>query len=298
VGQLNPDVITLELDLPVLDGMQVIKIIRASYKNLAILVVSKFIEKTEAFKAGATDYIMKVADGGDGLTRIQDQLIPKIRSLCGRPDHDGSVIESLLLPASSLTCRLGKVKVVVIGVSTGGPSALAELLPNLRKPFPVPILIVQHTINNLSLGMTSRLATMSGFPIVDGNLNVKLVAGSACIAPGGRHMELASEHGDVRIVSTEDPPVNSCRPSIDVTLKSAVKIYQEGVLALILAGMGHDGLEGSRRVKEMRGRVLVQDRESSVVWGMPGAVFKAGLADKMLPLEEMAREVNRMVSYS
>ena len=301
LGQLNPDAICLDLELPELDGFQVTKIIRKSNNKLPIIAVSRQPHRERALEFGTSDFVQKAADGGDGLTLIELKLIPILKGLCSHrlrsltPQVSAKPTNKQDVPARPAVSQPSTIKIVVIGVSTGGPNALAELLPHLVKPFPVPIVIVQHLASSFTGILADRLSTVSGFPVLEGKSDDILIPGTAWVAPGGQHLEIISKGGFVRMMTTEGPPENSCRPAADVTFRSAAKAYGAHVLGVVLTGMGMDGLQGSRAIKENNGRILVQDKDSSVVWGMPGAVYQAGLADKMVPLKEMAAEINRCV---
>jgi two-component system chemotaxis response regulator CheB len=186
--------------------------------------------------------------------------------------------------------------VVAIGASTGGPNALATLLAQLPASFPVPILVVQHMPPLFTRLLAERLGARSAVRVREAGTDVPLAAGCAEVAPGGRHMEVVRAGGGVHIRLHEGPPENSCRPSVDVLLRSVAEVYGPHVLAVVLTGMGRDGLRGCERVAEAGGQILVQDEATSVVWGMPGAVAGAGLAERVLPVGEIASEVVRRTS--
>jgi two-component system, chemotaxis family, protein-glutamate methylesterase/glutaminase len=184
---------------------------------------------------------------------------------------------------------------VAIGTSTGGPNALAELLPMLAGDFPVPIVIVQHMPPLFTRLLAERLAKQCATKIQEGREGEILKAGEAWIAPGDYHMTVRRDAGEVRLAMNKEPAENSCRPAGDVLFCSVAKAYGSHCLAVVLTGMGADGTRGSRQVTEAGGRIFVQDEGTSVVWGMPGAVVTAGLAEGIYPLREIAAAIDQRV---
>ena len=182
-------------------------------------------------------------------------------------------------------------KVLVIGVSTGGPTALGEILPSFPAGFPLPVLLVQHMPPLFTRLLAERLNANCQLKVEEASQGQAVEAGKILIAPGDFHMKVASNAGGVRVCLDQSPQQNSCRPAVDALFASAGEIYGGAVLAVILTGMGQDGLRGVEILKARGARVLVQDEESSVVWGMPGAVANAGLADRVLPLDKIVPEI-------
>jgi two-component system chemotaxis response regulator CheB len=192
----------------------------------------------------------------------------------------------------------GRVDAVVIGVSTGGPNALAELLPLLPADFPVPILIVQHMPPIFTRMLAERLERLCALPVVEATAGLAVRGGHVYLAPGDLHLVLKRAAGAVATEVNADRPENSCRPSVDVLFRSAADVYGGNVLAIVLTGMGQDGLAGATILHEQGASVLVQDEESSVVWGMPGYVARAGIAEAVLPLARIATEMVRRTQGS
>jgi len=184
---------------------------------------------------------------------------------------------------------------LAIGVSTGGPNALAVLLSEFPANFSVPIVIVQHMPSMFTQLLAQRLASKSRIQVTEAFAGAIIQPGQAWIAPGDFHMIVEQVGINYQIGLHQEPAQNSCRPSVDVLFRSVTKVYGAGTLAIVLTGMGQDGLRGCQSVREVGGQILVQDEASSVVWGMPGFVAKAGLADQILPLDEMAFEIMRRV---
>jgi two-component system chemotaxis response regulator CheB len=185
---------------------------------------------------------------------------------------------------------------VAIGVSTGGPNALAELLPALPATFPVPIVIVQHMPPVFTRMLADRLNSRCAVGVIEAEGGEPLLPGRVHIAAGGRHLALLRQGTSIVTVATDDPPAHSCRPAVDVLFRSVAALYGSSALAVVLTGMGQDGLRGAEEIRVAGGQILAQDEPSSVVWGMPGFVAKAGLADAVLPLDALSDEINRRVA--
>ena len=312
--QLNPDVVTLDMEMPVMDGLATLTELRKVYPRLPVIMFSTLTERgaaatLEALTRGASDYVTKPANVGSVTTamqRIREELVPKIRSLCrperfAAPDSVGESPSQRVFPLvgrengwklrdSTVAIR---PELLVIGVSTGGPNALATLLPGLSRQFPAPILIVQHMPPLFTKMLAERLAAVSGMRAAEGVTGAQVKPGEIWVAPGGRHMEIERSGGSLEIRLHDDPPENSCRPAVDVLFRSAARSTGARCLGVILTGMGSDGLRGCGDLREAGSQVLAQDESTSVVWGMPGAVARAGLAQRVLPLEELASEINR-----
>lgn len=303
IDQVNPDLVTLDIEMPVMDGFQTLAQIRKVRPTLPVVMFSTLTERgaastIDALSLGASDYITKPADAGSisaALQRVRDELIPKIKTLCRRPS---ATVATPAKPARAFQpapAASSRVEILAIGVSTGGPTALAVLLPLLQRPFPVPIVIVQHMPPLFTRLLGERLSSVSGHRVREGEAGALLKDADAWIAPGGFHMELQRSPAGVALTTNQNPPENSCRPAVDVLFRSVAQMYGTRSLGIILTGMGQDGLRGCEHIREAGGQVLAQDEASSVVWGMPRAVAQAGLAQKVLPLTELAAEINQRV---
>ena len=307
IQQLKPDIITLDIEMPVMDGLATLKALRKIHPKLPVIMFSTLTERgstatMDALALGASDYVAKPANVGGvlaGMDKIRDDLIPKIKALCHRAPPIKQVIQALA-PVSrvsrSADSSASGVDILAVGVSTGGPNALAEFVPALGRRFPVPIVIVQHMPPLFTRLLAERLAAVSGIVCREGFEGAPLKPGELWIAPGGMHMEVEKTGATHRLRLTEEPPENSCRPAVDVLFRSVAKAYGSKTIAVVLTGMGQDGMRGAEHIRAAGGQILVQDEASSVVWGMPGAVANAGLAEKILPLKELAAEVVSRVS--
>jgi two-component system chemotaxis response regulator CheB len=188
-----------------------------------------------------------------------------------------------------------RIDVVAIGISTGGPNALMEMIPTLPENFPVPIVIVQHMPEMFTKLLADRLDEKSAIQVSEASAGNELRPGHALVAPGGFHMALVRKGNVVETSLNKEAPENSCRPAVDVLFRSVASIYGANTLAVVMTGMGQDGLLGGRKIKEAGGRIIAQDKESCVVWGMPGAVAEAGLAEELIPLNRIGSEITRRV---
>jgi two-component system chemotaxis response regulator CheB len=184
---------------------------------------------------------------------------------------------------------------VVLGTSTGGPNALAQVFSRLPADLPVPVLIVQHMPPMFTRLLAERLSAEYLVPVQEGVSGTMVQPGRAWIAPGDHHMIVVRDGGQVRLLVHQDPPENSCRPAVDVLLRSVATTYGPDSLTVIMTGMGQDGLRGCQAIREVGGQIVVQDEATSVVWGMPGYVARAGLADRVLPLALIGDEIVRRV---
>lgn len=306
--QLNPDLVTLDIEMPELDGLQTLPELRKVYPKLPVIMFSTLTERgavatLEALSRGATDYVTKPANVGsvaEAVQNVKEQLIPKIKALC--PRH-GAVNVALPAKRSAASVRPSGVKaaqrsdVVVIGSSTGGPQALASVLSSLPADFPLPIVVVQHMPPVFTRHLAARLEQVTPFRAREAAGGEVLQPGEILIAPGDVHLELRCQGAEVVTVLHQAPPENSCRPAVDVLFRSAAHVYGRHCLGVVLTGMGHDGLRGAEQIVQCGGTVVAQDEATSVVWGMPRAVAEAGLARDVLPLTAIADKLVSLASF-
>ena len=335
LAQLQPDLILLDVEMPVMDGLVTLRELRRRGNRMPVIMCSSLTQRgarvtIEALACGASDYVTKPT-GQSGreaaLNALAGELIPKIHALSRpsqpRPSIQFSAQSMSPAPVSSLP-GIGRASsapspsllsrqplrpqpitaipsVVAIGVSTGGPAALDVLLPLLPATFQLPVLIVQHMPELFTRLFAERLNGRCKLRVREAAEGDPVVPGTISIARGNWHLEvvaasLASAPPTLRL--TQGPLENHCRPAVDVLFRSAAKVYGSGVLAVVLTGMGSDGLNGSRVIREQGGSVLAQDEASSTVWGMPGAVASAGLAQRILPLDAIAPEILRIAAIT
>ncbi len=302
IPQLRPDVMILDLEMPEMDGLETLAAIRKEHPAVRVIMLSSASRRSaaatvEALSLGASDYFLKpfgTSGVQDGMQRVRDEMVPKIKELC-REDAKAGKSFRQPSPLSKRPEGLQEIGIVAIGTSTGGPEALANLFAGLRKNFPVPIVIALHMPALFTTFLAKRLEAVSGLRVREGVAGEEIRPGCAWVAPGEHHMVVGREGVNVRIRLHQEPPRNSCRPSVDVLFESVAKVYGSHALAVVLTGMGKDGLAGCGNIYEAGGRILVQDESSSVVWSMPGSVARDGIADHVLPIEGLRAEMFRRV---
>jgi two-component system chemotaxis response regulator CheB len=301
---LKPDIVLLDIEMPEMDGLETVRQLRKIDARVPIIMFSTLTERgasatLEALTLGATDYVTKPSnrDMAETLEAVSRELIPRIRALCHLPEAHAVVVPKPPTPPAAQWKQrlLTPVQVVAIGVSTGGPDALARLLPSLPADLPVPMLIAQHMPPIFTSLLAARLSAKSALPVRECKSGEPLQPGCAVLAPGDFHMVVSQE--DVpRLRVHQGARENYCRPSVDVLFRSVAQVYGGRALAVILTGMGQDGLKGCEALRGLGARIYVQDEASSVVWGMPGFVARSGLADKILPLDQIGAAIVRAAS--
>ncbi len=376
IKELKPDLVTLDLEMPVMGGLDVLSALRKQRSQVPVIVVSSLTLKgsaptLEALARGASDYVSKPTSSGDPRTPrsdIRGELVPRILALGSRrgpvsrpstgstrpaPTRPATRTGSGTRPTSSIspserlrqsrqerpssggsasgvsategrprtgrdgreaTTRQAKPvlpsqarsqrqpttrarpailppKAVVIGSSTGGPAALEQVFSAIRTPLNVPMFIVQHIPAEFSAMLAKRLHAASAMTVVEAIAGQTPEPGTVYVAPGGRHMVLKKNKRRVIIELTDTPPVNSCRPAVDVLFQSSAEVYGANQLAVILTGMGQDGLDGCRTLFPLGVPIIAQDEETCVVWGMPRFVAEEGLADEIVPLPDVAGRI-------
>jgi two-component system chemotaxis response regulator CheB len=336
VETLRPDLVLLDVEMPVMDGLATLKDLRRRGRELPVIMCSSLTQRgakvtIEALACGASDYVAKPAGQSSREAAIDAlvlDLAPRIHALTlnqapalsnamtvqpreqaqgqAQPQSTppGAAPAQLRSPAKWPTKpqpALTAPAVLVIGVSTGGPAALDVLLPALPGDFPLPVLIVQHMPELFTSLLAERLNGLCHLHVREAAEGDPVCAGTVYIARGNWHMEvLASAHTGAppSLRLHQGPLENHCRPAADALFRSAANVYGEGVLAVVLTGMGSDGLIGCRIVRDHGGCVLAQDQATSTVWGMPGAVAQAGLANKVLSLNALAPEILRIAAHT
>lgn len=314
VGRDAPDVVVLDLEMPGMDGLETLRELKRRNPGLPVLIFSSQTKRgagatVDALLAGADDYALKPSGAGEGSsswTATQVELTSKLRAIAGRARREAQAASSQTIsgttsaaPVSTRNSLIPSVRVeaIAIGTSIGGPEALSVVLPKLAPSLPVPILIVQHMPTSFTKALAQRLDEKSKICVLEARHGQRVDAGVAYLAPGDFHLQLSRRHHDVAVMLDRGPLENGCRPSVDPLFRSAASVYGPGLLAVVLTGMGTDGLLGAQRVSERGGHVWVQDQPSAMVWGMAGAVVNAGLARRIVPLGALAATLESVIAH-
>jgi two-component system chemotaxis response regulator CheB len=321
IEALRPDVVTLDIEMPVMNGLETLIPLRKAHPRLPVIMFSTLTERGahaafEAMRRGASDYATKpsATNLADGRKAVVEELIPKIKALAGWREPIPTALRSITRPSARPTqipgrptapgrgtslvsgaLRGGRVDALVIGVSTGGPTALVTLWRDLPRSLPVPVLIVQHMPAAFTPQFAKQLDAVGTLPTVEAQAGMRVEPGRAYLAPGGHHMTVSHQGVGTVIGLNDDPPENSCRPAVDVLFRSAVAAYGGSILAVVLTGIGFDGLLGTRDVIAAGGHAIAQDQATSVVWGMPRAITEAGLADAVLPIDQIGSAITARI---
>jgi two-component system chemotaxis response regulator CheB len=318
--RVDPDVVVLDVDMPELDGIAALPLLLEKKRDLVVIMASTLTRRNaeislRALSLGAADYIPKPGSNREvsASTAFRRDLIEKIRQLGLRAKRLRHGIKARvarppvksvpsIVPASEETTppRLRQMpltppRVLVIGASTGGPQALNRLVVQIDTVIQrAPVLITQHMPPTFTAVLAEHLARVSKFPVREASDGEEVNAGAIYLAPGGKHMKVERRDGSAVIVIDDGPMVNFCKPAVDPLFESAAQVWGSKVLALVLTGMGSDGLAGAKEVVAAGGHVIAQDEETSVVWGMPGQVTNAGLCSAVLPLPEIGGRIARL----
>lgn len=327
---LRPDVITMDVEMPVMDGLAALRAIM-SERPVPVVMLSALTQEgaavtIQALELGAVDFVAKPSHSMTvGLGEIRDQLVAKVKlaarakvrapgvarpggargakvggdALPGGGGHGRTIpSETVLLSrlAGGESRKAGPIKesdiAVVIGSSTGGPSALNQVLPALPGDIRAAILVVQHMPPGFTRSLAARLDEASAIAVKEAEAGDRLADAVALVAPGGHHMSVI---GDGEVVLTTDPPRNGVRPSVDTTMESAARVYGDRLVGVVLTGMGRDGAAGMAAIKAAGGRTIAEHESTCVIYGMPRAVIEQGLADVVVPVHEVAGAIVELV---
>lgn len=304
----RPHVVLLDLEMPVMDGMTALPLLLKASPGISVIVASALSQRgaratMQALSAGAVDYIPKpsAADGGVQDPRFRAELIAKVKGWARMGRKVATPRPALPRAATMPPPRGGpgaKPAAIAIGSSTGGPQALALLVGRISAPPPVPILVVQHMPPGFTTLLAEHLHRLGRLPCHEVQDGAPLRPGHLYLAPGDRHFLVRGSAGGLTAQVTQDPPENFCRPAVDPMLRSLLAAVGGRLLVAILTGMGQDGLLGCKAAVAAGATVLAQDEASSVVWGMPGAVARAGIASAILPVEEIAGRMQMLAGGS
>lgn len=310
---LKPDMLTLDFEMPVMDGLEVLEHVKTKHPELKVVMVSSHTKEgaavtLKALELGALTFITKPVAANPLKSRdvLLAQLTPVVKGIMGQIqraeqlDHASSTADRSDTSLESVKVNQpikepGQVHVVAIGISTGGPNALAKVLPHLSGHFPVPIVIVQHMPSQFTSVLAEALDKKCALRVVEAQQGMELEGGTVYLAPGGKQMKVVKYETRYLLEVNDDPPENHCQPSADYLFRSISQVYENHALGIIMTGMGADGTLGSRLMKRRGARIMAQDEESCVVFGMPGEAINAGVVDSILPLDQIAEGIIKLV---
>jgi len=332
IPELQPDLLTLDVHMPDMNGLELLREIKKRRLGVKAIMISSLTAQgaqvtTDALLAGAFDFIQKPnsPDAETNRKLLDEMLSEKIKAFQESRSTTMPVRKPISAPSKSIESRdkfagakpsidtvstasmlnstnfhtgAGRIDAVVIGTSTGGPLALREVIPKLPSTLGVPVFVVQHMPQGYTKSLAARIGEISQLPVQEAANNMFVEPNQVYVAPGGLHMGIEIQRGKHWIIMSDSPPEHNCRPSVDYTLRSAAQAYSGRLLVVILTGMGRDGTEGCRLVRQLGGSVLAQHPEGCVVYGMPKAVVEEQLANRVVPLEKMATWIVHMLETS
>jgi two-component system, chemotaxis family, protein-glutamate methylesterase/glutaminase len=319
IGRVRPDVVVLDIEMPDMDGLTALPLLLKTVPDTVVIIASTLTTRNaeislKCLSLGAIDYIAKPSTNRDVTfsTDFRRDVVEKVRTLgqrrrqrplsrpaAGNPVPSSALAKSSLRPPSAALHLRPMVKVrpsmLLIGASTGGPHAVTELLKLTRPALQrLPIVVAQHMPATFTAMFAEHLKRTLGVDASEAQHGDPIESGRIYIAPGGRHLKIERGQSGVRAAIADTPPVNFCRPSVDVTFQSAAKVYGGSALGVMLTGMGSDGTAGAAELIQAGGNLLAQDEASSIVWGMPGSVAKRGLCAAVEPVPKLAQIINIM----
>ncbi len=308
-----PDLVTLDIEMPEMDGLETLKAIMTINKDrhpdapdIGVLMVSTLSKPgaeltLNCLEMGAFDFVCKPNEDTpeENLNQLRDQLLSKMRIFYYRGDRL-SLLSHVSEPARpvrvAVDVKKKEIRAIVIGVSTGGPKTLSKFLPELTNRTDIPIFIVQHMPPLYTLSMSENLDRKCRASVTEAGNNINVSSGTVYIAPGDKHL-IVKKNSDGLVVTelSDAPPENNCKPAVDILFRSAALTFGNACIAVILTGMGNDGTAGLKPLKRKGVHVIVQDEETSVVWGMPGNAVEAGLTDDVLPIDNIASRIDELI---
>ena len=322
VRELKPDLLTLDLEMPEMDGLAVLDALREAGEDTMVIVVSALTSRggrltMQALAKGALDFITKPGERGPAESRaaIVKELAERLPALANRrsirkilrlaqyqakpaapPEIPKTTNLDRTMKAMNRVANARKPEMVLIGVSTGGPNALAQILPAIPGNIGVPILLVQHMPPIFTKSLADSLSAKCSLRVCEASHNEPVLPNTVYIAPGAKQMRLAPGQGNSKIIEiTDDPPENNCKPAVDYLFRSVANKFPGRAMAVILTGMGSDGTLGLRLLKRNGCHIIAQDEASCVVFGMPKAAIEAGIVDVILPVDAIASRITTTV---
>ncbi len=311
IAQSKPDVVVLDIEMPVMDGLTALPLLKKECPSSKILMASTLTRRNaevslKALSLGAVDYVPK-PESNAGITTstsFRRELIDKIKAVCGKDSYTDGVIRKPTVGAGGKATGdfslrpFSRVlpRILAIGSSTGGPQALVALFEQISSSVEkIPVVVTQHMPPTFTTILAEHITRIAGRLAKEGEEGEEIIPGGIYVAPGGKHMILQNKGGKTIIHLDDGPEVNFCKPAVDPMFESVAKIYNSAVLSLVLTGMGQDGAVGAGVITDAGGSCVVQDEKTSVVWGMPGATANMGNASAVLPLADIGPKVNSLV---
>lgn len=313
IPQLKPDMLTLDFDMPELDGLEVLEHVRVDHPDLKVVMVSAHTKEgatitLKALELGALTFVTKPKTENpiESKNVLFEQLLPVLKEIMSqiKPSHhlatkDRDISQPAVsdpAPGEAISpSGTGRIQIVAIGISTGGPKALTEVIPCLPADLCIPVVIVQHMPSEFTAALAESLDQKSALKVIEAENSMELKRGTIFIAPGGKQMKVVNVSGKYMLEVNDDPPENHCQPSVDYLFRSISKVYGKHALGIIMTGMGFDGVLGLRLMKRLGAQVIAQDKQSCVVFGMPGEAINAGVVDCVVPLSHIATEIVQRV---
>lgn len=296
---LKPDVITMDVEMPRLNGLEALKLIMKKIPTRVIMVSSLTQEGAditiEALQNGAVDFVPKPSGSISTNFRIMgNTLFNKIR--------EAYLIDPAKIQYRPITAKPGsrrtfiaKGKIILIAASTGGPKSLDNLIPSLPKNLPAPVLLVQHMPAGFTASLAQRLSKISEIEVAEAKHGDLLKSGKVFVAPGDYHLGIKNQGGDIHIFLDQSPKINGVRPAADFTFESAAELYREKSIGVVMTGMGRDGTKGAFKIKHYKGTIVAEAEETCVVYGMPKSVVQEGYSDFILPSYKIAEKIAELV---
>ncbi|MBB4040787.1 two-component system chemotaxis response regulator CheB [Microvirga flocculans] len=313
VERSKPEIILLDIEMPEVDGLAALPLILKAHPSAKVIVISTLTQRNaeislKCLSLGAVDYLAKPesARAANAAADFKRDLVHKLRALSETRSRQARtpapalpVVKAPQVPVVAPRAGSTRPQCFLIGSSTGGPRAVERVLMDMKAALPgIPVLIVQHMPPMFTAVFADHLAALLAMPVREAKDGEPVVPGTVLVAPGGRHMGIASSAGKPVIRLNDGPPENFCRPAVDVLFREAAAVFGASTLAAVLTGMGADGTQGARHIVNAGGTVVAQDEASSIVWGMPGSIVKAGLAHDILPLESIGRSLKGLITGS
>lgn len=313
IRKYQPDIVTLDFEMPGLNGLETLEKIMKDFP-VPVLMVSAFTTEgaditIKALSLGAVDFLPKEPSSiVSGVMKIKDELISKIRNIYKQTSIATRLKRISNINVSEKQSPKNKpdadkwfprfdIKAILIGISTGGPLSLQKVIPYLHAQLPAPIIVVQHMPPMFTYSLAERLNKLSELTVKEASNNDLLEPSKVYFAPGGKQLLVSNSSDSITLKISDTPDNTLYKPSVDVTLNSLIDVYGKNVLPIIMTGMGKDGLEAVKRIKQIGGYAIAQDEESSVVYGMPRAIAENNLADLILPLDKIAYQINKIFNY-